>query len=315
MSRSIAFRCDGGHEVGAGHVARCLPLAQAFVERGWAPVMVGRYDGLAGWMIDRAGLPVSPPGDGPAGLAPAGGWAAAIVDSYSIPEAEVCALAGSLAVATLGEATCCPDRGVVVDYHLDANAEASTPRRLAGGAFALVDPAFAAFRRDREPVCAALITVGGSSAAAALVPRLVEGVRRAFGDVRVLVSAAGAVPDEQDVERLPFPGTLLDAVGAVDIACSGAGVTAYELACAGVPSVVVALAGNQRRVLRGCVRAGTAIGVDAIGGLDPAGLDAALAELARPERRRALAAAGPLAIDGDGARRTAGALLERWFAA
>jgi spore coat polysaccharide biosynthesis predicted glycosyltransferase SpsG len=287
VSPAIAFRCDGGRDVGAGHVARCLPLAGAFAERGWTPTFVGSYDGLAAWLLERSGLAVAPPAGGPAGVG--GRWAAAVVDSYSIPVAEICALAAALPVATLGEANRCPERAFVLDYHLDA-----------APGLALVDPRFAAARRRREPVRTALVTVGGSAAAAELVPRLVAGVRRAFPGVDVVEPPRDAY------------GTLLDLVERVDVACSGAGLTAYELACAGVPSVVVAVADNQRRVLQVCEQTGIAIGLDAVDGLDERRLDAALVELARPERRRELAVAGPREVDGEGAARAASLLLERW---
>lgn len=36
MIRDVAlFRCDGTAEIGAGHVTRCLALAEALVDAGW----------------------------------------------------------------------------------------------------------------------------------------------------------------------------------------------------------------------------------------------------------------------------------------
>ena len=82
-------------------------------------MFVGRFEGLAAWLIERAGRETTPPIDSVAcGLEPAD-WTAAIVDSYALDTAELCELAEELPIATLGEARRCEEAGVVIDYHLD----------------------------------------------------------------------------------------------------------------------------------------------------------------------------------------------------
>ena len=51
MPKTLAIRCDGDETVGAGHVARCLPLASAFAERGWDVRFCGTYAGLPERMV------------------------------------------------------------------------------------------------------------------------------------------------------------------------------------------------------------------------------------------------------------------------
>ena len=115
----LAVRCDGGGAVGAGHVARCLPLADAFARRGWSVAFVGRFEGLAAWLIERAGLRTESPVAGIAcGVEPAR-WTAGIVDSYVLDAAEVCELAAQIPIATLAEAMRCDEAGILIDYHLD----------------------------------------------------------------------------------------------------------------------------------------------------------------------------------------------------
>ena len=53
---------------------------------------------------------------------------------------------------------------------------------------------------------------------------------------------------------------MLDLIAGSDVAVSAAGFTPYELACAGVPAVVVSVADNQVPVARALDRAGVAIG-------------------------------------------------------
>jgi RimJ/RimL family protein N-acetyltransferase len=91
-----------------------------------------------------------------------------------------------------------------------------------------------------------------------------------------------------------------------------AGTTAYELACAGVPSVLLVVADNQAGVARSLAAAGISLSVDARSGLDHAGLESALGSLADPLARRALAEAGPARIDGYGAFRARDALRAAW---
>jgi spore coat polysaccharide biosynthesis predicted glycosyltransferase SpsG len=295
----LAFRCDGGDRVGAGHVARCLPLARALAGAGHAPTFCGTYDGLAAWLLERSGLPVAPAAalhDQP--------WDAAVIDSYTLTADEICAVAGRLPVATIGEANRCDDRGVLIDPHLDRRGEAPTDRLLPGPEYALVDPGFAAARRDRSgPVRTVLVTVGGGSAGGALARDAVAAVRATFPDARIL--AAGGL-DLPGAEPLPFPGTLLDVIADVDVAVSAAGTTAYELAAAGVPAVIVAVADNQRRVVEGARAAGFALAGDDLAG--------AVAQLADPAVRARLQDAGPAIVDGRGAARTAAALAQRWWA-
>jgi UDP-2,4-diacetamido-2,4,6-trideoxy-beta-L-altropyranose hydrolase len=305
--RRVAVRCDGDEVVGAGHVARCLPLARALAEIGWAPEFVGRYGGLAAWLLDAAGMPSRKPDESaPAGVA-ASRWDAAIVDSYGFSQPELCALARALPIATLGEAPRCPDAGVWIDYHLDRAGDVATPRLLPGPAFAPIDPRFAGVGRARDDVRDALVTVGGSTAAQALVEHAAAGLRRAFPGVRLVV-ASGAALEGPDVERLAYPATLVETVSRIDLAVSAAGLTAYELACAGLPTVLVPVADNQRRVVSACVAAGVALGSDA----DAEALLTQLDRLRDAALRAQLSAAGRAVLDGRGAQRAAAGLVERW---
>lgn len=312
VDRVVAFRCDGNEHVGAGHVARCLPLAGELARRGHVPVFVGAYSGLARWLLERARLEVAAPVPAPAGLDPAA-WSAAVVDSYTLPVAELCVLARALPVAFLAEARRCPDRGVHVDYHADAPVPSQPGHQdLRGPAYTPIDPAFAALRRSRSgPVRRALVTVGGSTAARRIRSPAVTALRATFPAARILVAGAGAEQwDGQAVTSLPHPSSLLDVVADVDVAVSGAGLTASELAAAGVPTVIVAVAHNQRRVTVGFAVASAALTVD----LDapPPALAAAVAGLADPALRVRLSEAGPALVDGRGAQRTVSALTRRW---
>lgn len=276
----IGFRCDGGIAVGAGHVARCLSLARAFTAGGDDVVFCGDYDGLASDLLADAGMARV------GGLEIPTDVDAVIVDSYDVDASQLADALPSVplaAIVDLPDAS--PGRGVtVLTYHaVDTTAD------LAGPNYALVDPRFVAARGERG-FASALVTFGGSAAGAAAA-RIAAGIA---SDARLAV-----------VE--PAVG-LVDVVGAIDVALSGAGLTPYELACAGVPSVIVAIVENQAPVAAGLSRAGAVIAVSATAGLDSKELAAALERLREPELRAALTAAGPAVVDGYGAARARDAL-------
>jgi UDP-2,4-diacetamido-2,4,6-trideoxy-beta-L-altropyranose hydrolase len=310
-SLRVAFRVDGDDGIGAGHVARCLPLACALRELGHQPTFLGVYAGLADRLLGDARIRRLLPNAGaPAGVSPTS-CNAAVLDSYEIATADICRLASKRPIATLAEACRCPDAGVLIDYHLDRLGETATDRLLPGPAFAPIDPRFARRRRPRATVDRVLITVGGGATGLGIVEMAAAAVRTAFPDARLLL-ASGSSISGTDVDLLPHMSPLYDVVADVDLAVSAAGLTAYELACAGLPAVLLPIAENQRRVAHACEIAGTALAIDPDTRDAAASLHSALVELRDPVRRSALAARGPQLLDGRGAERLARALLGCW---
>ena len=94
------------------------------------------------------------------------------------------------------------------------------------------------------------------------------------------------------------------------MAVTAAGLTAYEMACAGIPQLAIAIAANQRRVVRGLEEAGLALCLDLTSGGSLAELPAGLERLRDPELRRLLGERGKTAFDGKGAQRAASRLTE-----
>ncbi len=210
-----------------------------------------------------------------------------------------------------------PDCGVLLDYHLDRT-EPPRPELLAGAAFAPIDPAFAGAGRAGHDVRNVLVTVGGSVPARELLAGIVPIVATVFPDARLLVAGgvpASAAASAGRLVSLPSPGALVDIVGEVDLAVTAAGFTAYEMACAGVPQVAIAIVENQHRVV-GALRArAIAPCIDLTGGDRLADLAGALARLRDPAVRREFVERGRSAFDGAGAERAAIALVERFQAA
>ena len=85
---------------------------------------------------------------------------------------------------------------------------------------------------------------------------------------------------------MPVPSALVDAVGGIDVAVTAAGLTAYEMACAGIPQLAIAIVANQRRVVSGLRERGLAPCLDLTGGDSLADLPGALERLRDPGLRR-----------------------------
>ena len=261
----VVFRCDGGGRIGAGHVARSLQLALAFRGGGDQVLFAGEYDGLAAALLARARVEVTHelPADADA----------VVVDSYEVERPRVEAFAARVPVAVLNDGGEPPAGAVTLDYHPDARGA-----ELAGPAYAPVAPACIGARRERG-FERALVSVGGGDAGGALR------------------EAAAAALWRHGLEVFAPPGSpgLEEQLRAADVAVSAAGVTAYELACAGVPAALVPVAANQRRVASSLAASGLAVSGRGVGEL--------VNQLADGRVRALLAAAGPAAVDGYGAFR------------
>ena len=245
-ARRIAIRCDGGATLGAGHVARCRPLAAGLRGGGARSTFIGKLDGLAARLAQTAGLPLEAPADGPLGVDPAR-FDAAVVDLY---DTDVCPLARALPVATPAEASHCEEAGVA-----STTTSTATPPRT-GRDCSRARPTRLSIPPSPEHGGTAgrwahVVTLGGSAAVhgrAPLPPRPRQPRRRSRG--RNCVTTGLPAADGLEVERLPEQSTMLDAITRADIAITATGMTAYELACAGVPFLALVVAGSQERVGR-----------------------------------------------------------------
>lgn len=296
----IGIRCDGGARIGAGHVGRCAPVADALRSRGAHVAFVGEYDGTAEWLLERRRSTTRPPVEGHGcGLDPAD-WDAAIVDLY-LPdgEREICELAEQMPIATIGEATRCATSGIWVDYHVGSAPEAG-PRRLGGPQYLPLDPRFTDARRPRDTIRRVLVSTGASSQFADVSSRLVE-------------ATAAAFPDAEIVAPTP-PFDLAHLAPSIDLAVVSAGMTTYELASAGIPLVAVALVENQRIVLDGCRGSGIALAADGIDRDPLPDVVQALTQMQDAGLRSEVAATAMATVDGAGAQRVADSLLAAWTA-
>jgi spore coat polysaccharide biosynthesis predicted glycosyltransferase SpsG len=125
--------------------------------------------------------------------------------------------------------------------------------------------------------------------------------------VRAQIERMHAVRVRLAVDTNDMPRLMADS----DVALSSGGLTAWELACAGVPNLIVSSTDRERETAELLAREGYAYFVGHHTNVTAEHMREALDRLASaPERARAFAAAGRLLVDGRGLERVVRSIRE-----
>jgi UDP-2,4-diacetamido-2,4,6-trideoxy-beta-L-altropyranose hydrolase len=332
MKRAL-FRCDASPTLGAGHVMRCLTLADALAARGWTCAFASTSETAATTpALARSpfqNIVLAAPHDGAALAAAAGsGWDLIVFDHYGLGQAHETSCrpqtASLMAIDDLA------DRRHDVDLLLDQTF-ARTPDAyqglvpdhaliLSGSQFALLRPAFAAARpatlaRRAAPGSARRVLVSlGYTDVGAITAAVAHALARVLGDAACDLVIGPAAPSRPALKALCAqdarfrlhidPADIAALMTAADVALGAAGATSWERCCLGLPSVILTLADNQRLAAHRLQDAGAARMAD-----DPAGAARMLASLMADQAARTdMAQAAAAVCDGAGAARVADAI-------
>ena len=296
----VVFRVASATRVGGGHVSRCLAVARALGDA--VPVLMVLDPGAdaAATRCAEAGIAAT---DGP--LDAEAGWRVCVLD-----------LADPAASASL---VINPTPGLSGDRW-------GVQPALLGSRYAPIRPAFAALADRPIPakVGRILVTLGRTPAYAE-AERVLEAIDAARNhefdpDVTVILPEAAAMPDSlrQIVERPSQRITLVEPVSDMtamlaetDLVIGAGGVSLLERMAAGMPSVSVILADNQRAAIHGAASLGATRAWEFDDdSADGENLEEAIWRVASdPELRAAMARAGRDAVDDQGAKRIADALM------
>lgn len=313
-SPRILFVCDAGPGVGGGHVMRCLTLAGALMAKGAACAFVRTpeaADILARYAPDMPLADEAVEAD------------LVVLDSYRMaPAVETAWRARAKQLAVIDDLARPHDADLVLDPSFGREArDYSAPVVLAGPAYALVRPAFAAARavalaRRSEPPQRCLVSLGLTD-----VGGITGRVAAALADsglVLDVVVGAGA-PSLAALQALADAGRVTLHVDSDDMAglitradvCVGAGGSSvWERACLGLPTVTLILADNQRDMAMKLDAAGVTLALDARWpGLEGRLADAVGRLLRDAGLRAGLSAKSAEICDGLGAERVAEGLL------
>lgn len=345
----VSFRTDASPVIGSGHLIRCLALADALKSGGATChfLMAACPDGLArlvqeqGHQLVRLALPPDSDDLTDAEVvrsvlrAQRPDWL--VVDHYQLDlqwESRVADAAGAL-MAIDDLANRHHDCRLLLDQTPGRDPDDYrylTPpqcRRLIGLRHALMRTEFSSVRRQQQGVRApasiarVLITLGGMDSTN-VTGSVLEALRGSQlpDTARITVVMGSDAPWRKQVEQqlasLPWRAEILSGVrdmatlmSSCDLAISAAGSTLWELCCIGLPMIAIVTADNQRHGAAALKAAGGCVLIDdsrAIGGTLPSLLNGLLPR----EPRATLSANAWALVDGDGARRTAAAMQERY---
>lgn len=335
VNKKILIRADGSQQIGFGHISRCLALAEALTSQGMeAAFAIKSTSDQVADVIARQGHAVhqlAKDSSEPKSLFELAQHQEArvvCVDTYEADVAYLRALKDfGLNVVFVDDFARFP---IPVDMVVNYNAYApdltyqvdSATRLLLGPRYSLLQQRFKK-ARDHHTIKApenVLVMFGGADLhnwsgkiASALLQSLPEAAH-----ITIITGPASATRHELEAlskttSRLEVklqPKDLPAIMAKASLAISGAGVTAYELACLGVPSLLLVLADNQFRNAEAFDRLGIATSLGWHENLRPEKIAVAVvAHLADKKKLARMSARGRQLVDGMGAERVAKEIL------
>ncbi len=313
MKFDVVFRFDAGEPIGLGHLRRCEALMEGFETHGLKrfAILTRTPAHVHEWLGERALIVPLQAKHFAAELAE---WARfletaivryAVVDRYGISDRYLKKLRGQVPVLVA-----ISDEVLLGDYPVQAvlnpnvygeklSYPSSTGARcFLGPRYALIRQEFFRYRSRGENLkINTLFAALGGYAEEGLFDRI-EKAAALLSPVPKLLKAGG---------RVKKMGQL---VSQARMAVSAAGVTTSELCYLGVPMLLVVLAQNQLPIARTLERVGAAINLGWYKRLSAAGIFRKLRLLwQNPEKRAQMSKAGRALIDGQGAHRFAGELI------
>jgi len=330
----LLIRADAGPRIGAGHLLRCVALAQAWRREGGEAAIASRCQAEPlRRRVETAGVELVPlagvelhPADPRETLdiAARRGPAWIVLDGYQFdPAYQRCLRTAGHRLLIIDDTAHQPayEAEILLNQNLGAEALAYQTslgtKRLLGPRYALLRTEFQEWRDRRREIRVKarrlLVTLGGSDPenvtlkvihALNQVPeceaRIVIGPSNPHTDA--LVHAAKLAGPEcallRDVADMPAM------MGWADAAVSAAGSTCWELAFMGVPSLVVVVAENQRSVAEGLARAEAAINLGWHEDVSSSRIGQAVCALMESSPcRKALAERARPLVDGEGSNR------------
>ncbi|GAA2210765.1 UDP-2,4-diacetamido-2,4,6-trideoxy-beta-L-altropyranose hydrolase [Nonomuraea monospora] len=314
----VGFRCDAGVRSGAGHLVRCVALAEELAARDVGVVFLGDVSGSewARAQLRERGFPLVPAPPEPARLAALAcelRLDAVVLDSYDLP-AETGAVLRDARFAVLALVDGDP-LGQEADLYLDQNLGAERrpfplpARRLAGAGYALLRDSVR--RHTRAPaggeVPEVLCFFGGTDSGG-VAPAWARALTATGRPFRGTVVSPAPFEAGGPITVIPPTNRLPELMAGADLVVTAAGSAIWELLYLGVPTALTWVADNQRIGYEELVTLGAAAGLG--GAADEAGTCVLARLLADPAAREEHGRRGSGLVDGRGRERVADALLD-----
>ena len=318
MSPQITFRADASITIGTGHVMRCLTLADALT--------------ALGAKVSFACSPETPD------VAPAlraskyplvlqdHGGDLLVIDHYGLDAAyEKAAKLQFRHIMVIDDLPTRPHNcTLLLDQTYGRLPDEWQPwvpqdaHLLIGGDYLLLRPEFERKRplsQPRRAIKTILVTLGGTDPDN-VTETVLNGIEQSGLDVSVTVIMGQQAPHLSSVARKAKHMknvqvhvnalNMADMMSDADLAIGAGGSTAWERCCLSLPTIMLQIADNQKDVIQSLVQAGAAIECS----INAVALSHTLTTLYQsPETRHSLSQSASRICKGDGAKRTAQAIL------
>jgi spore coat polysaccharide biosynthesis protein SpsF len=330
-SGTVILRCDGGAALGFGHVRRCLAVARKLRDReGLGVRFAVMKDNTAMDTIRKEGFPVdvAPEGvteiDWMLDLGQVHQPKAWLLDVRTglTPHSVLRLRATNTLVVALDDGTA---RRLMADasfyppvpqvFGLDWSLAEREPN--VGWEWVALGQENLPSRTQNAGTPHILVSMGGSDPHGLTLPavKALASIRRNV-KVTVIIGPSVSADAESAVRReapaftvVRNPENLGDIMATADVALVTFGVTAYELASIGVPSIYICLNEDHAESASAFVRAGMGVSLGLAASLEPHDMSDSVVDLLDdPDLCRSMSAAGRMNLDGRGATRIAAAL-------
>jgi UDP-2,4-diacetamido-2,4,6-trideoxy-beta-L-altropyranose hydrolase len=332
----ILFRADARHELGGGHIMRCLSLAQTLNLRGVQIAFAcaqGSVDLVPA--LGRSGFDVldaEGPRDAPYPKHWDGPPDAIFIDLYQSVRNDETALREHARIIAVIEDL--PGRVHDCDLLIDQGFKRTTEdylgrvpahtQLLLGSHLVPLRPAFAQLRaktlkrRQTAKLPERVLVAMGLTDLDSISARMATCVRRALPDACIDVILGPTAPsleiltdwarDDDHVSVLVDVDNMADYMAAADLAIGAGGGTALERCVLGLPSILLVLADNQRIAAQALAKDGAVLLADP--GDDPETEVTGLLHELTSDKLRQLSLNAAAVCDGRGAEHIADALLK-----
>lgn len=292
----VLLRADASPVQGTGHVMRCLTLAEELKRRGHRTCLMTNNSHVE-WLekvVQSSGIEVIRVGQHELApeqcLAFSPDWV--VVDSYEISANLISQLASKVPVLAIVDGD---SRGIVATEYVDHNLGAElekwptlvADRILAGSNFALIRDAVLVKKRPSPWVFQGelphIVAVMGGSDPTGTIVNVSQALAGLRGKCTATVVASSQWHDQvhdllADVEGFEIISPTVDLprhLASADIAISASGTSAWELCALGIPSILLAVVGNQSESLQRMIERSLVLGID----LTRGGTDSVTAEV------------------------------------
>jgi len=335
MNKSICIRVDGSSEIGTGHVIRCLSLADELSHRGFKAIFCTRdYDSRLIEKIKSRGFVLSIIPETLSMeedvkqftmLSKKHNADVVITDNYHFTDGYLKYLRQNLrevvSIDDIAETYFCSD--ILVNQNMYATKEiyhgkiSNDTKLFLGPGYAILGSEFCSYHsleKKSGTVKEVLITLGGVDLEnqTLKVLRALDKVEENFS-VTVVLGVSNPHTEElvsfaesshRIIRVLVNINNMAELMYNADMAISASGTTSWELCCIGVPTIMIALADNQRNVGKRLAEAGISINLGWFNDVSETMIQESVKSLINNQKLRvSMSGHGKALVDGNGAAR------------